>query len=311
MDLRSWACANRIQIIATLGATVWRELDTVALREAADCDFFSRNSSRGKSRDCRTSGFTLGRRTNGPSRASMTGCPSPIDRGVGTATWRNGGRYHCHGPPGGAGNLRRAGPAYRLSRRGPMITVIYAHPYTQHSRAGRALQAAISNLPSVQVRNLYQLYPDFHIQVQAEQQALLATRTIVFQHPLHWYHMPALLSLWCEKVLGYGWAYGHGSDGQPTQALAGKRFLWVATAGGEESAYDAGGYNRFPMSQIATPIQQTALFCGMQWLPPYTVYHAGKISEDELLLAAEGYRLRLIDELVLLRHFSFDALLSF
>lgn len=179
-----------------------------------------------------------------------------------------------------------------------MITVIYAHPYPQHSRAGRALQQAIAGLPHVHTRNLYQLYPDFHIDVQAEQTALLASSTVVFQHPLQWYHMPALLSLWCEKVLSHGWAYGHQSDGQVAQALAGKRFVWAATAGGDEAAYSESGYNHFSMRQIATPIEQLARFCGMQWQAPCTVYHAGKLSDEELLMAAEGYRLRLIEELV-------------
>ena len=179
-----------------------------------------------------------------------------------------------------------------------MITVIYAHPYPMHSRAGRALEAAIENLPSVHVRNLYQRYPDFHIKVKAEQEALQRSSTIVFQHPLYWYHMPALLSLWCEKVLSYGWAYGQQPDGQAAHALKGKRLLWVATTGGEESAYQHNGYNHFSMSQISTPIQQTALFCGMQWQPPYIVHRAGKISDEELLVASEGYRLRLIDELL-------------
>lgn len=180
-----------------------------------------------------------------------------------------------------------------------MITVIYAHPYPQHSRAGKAMQAAIAGLPQVQVRSLYELYPDFHIDVRAEQAVLQETRTLVFQHPLHWYHMPALLSLWCEKVLSHGWAYGHAADGKATRALAGRRFLWAATAGGDAAAYSEQGYNHFPMSQIATPIEQLARFCGMHWQPPCTVYHAGKISEDELLIAAEGYRMRLIEELVL------------
>lgn len=179
-----------------------------------------------------------------------------------------------------------------------MITVIYAHPYPQHSRAGRALQNGLEGLPHIQVRNLYQLYPDFHIDTQAEQLALQASSTLVFQHPLQWYHMPALLSLWCEKVLAHGWAYGHRPDGQAAQALVGKRFLWATTAGGDEAAYSQAGYNHYPMAQIATPIEQLARFCGMHWLTPYTVYHAGKLGEDELLMAGEGYRLRLIEELV-------------
>ncbi|MDN3545295.1 MAG: NAD(P)H-dependent oxidoreductase [Roseateles asaccharophilus] len=179
-----------------------------------------------------------------------------------------------------------------------MITVLYAHPYPRHSRAGRELQRGIQGLPQVQTRNLYELYPDFHIDVEAEQQALLRSGTIVLQHPLYWYHMPALLSLWCEKVLTHGWAYGHAADGSSARALAGKRLLWVATTGGDRGAYSEAGYNHYPMERIATPIQQLARFCGMEWLPPYTVYHAGALSDEALLLAAQGYRTRLLEELV-------------
>lgn len=178
-----------------------------------------------------------------------------------------------------------------------MITLIYAHPYPKHSRTGKALLSAVHGLSGVHVRSLYDLYPDFHIDAKAEQAHLLKSHTIVLQHPLYWYHTPALLSLWFEKVLAYGWAYGHDSDGASTEALKGKRLLWAATAGGEESAYCEAGYNHFPMHQIATPLHQTTLFCGMEWLPPYTVFGARKLDDSQLLQAAEGYRDRLVSEL--------------
>ena len=178
-----------------------------------------------------------------------------------------------------------------------MITLIYAHPYPKHSRTGKALLHAAHGLPGVHVRNLYDLYPDFHLDAKEEQAHLHKAHTIVLQHPLYWYHTPALLSLWFEKVLAYGWAYGHDSQGAITEALKGKRLLWAATAGGEEDAYQAAGYNHFPISQIATPIQQTALFCGMEWLPPHTVFGARKLDDAELLQAAEGYRDRLVAEI--------------
>ena len=177
-----------------------------------------------------------------------------------------------------------------------MITLIHAHPYPRHSRAGKALLHAVQGLAGVHVRHLYELYPDFHIDVKSEQAQLSRSHTIVLQHPLYWYHTPALMSLWFEKVLAYGWAYGHDKDGQAAHALHGKRLLWAATAGGERTAYAEGGYNHFPMERIATPIQQTALFCGMEWLEPYTVYHAGSLSDAALLQAAEGYRDRLVAE---------------
>jgi glutathione-regulated potassium-efflux system ancillary protein KefF len=178
-----------------------------------------------------------------------------------------------------------------------MITLIYAHPYPKRSLAGKALLNAVHGLPGLHIRNLYELYPDFHINAKVEQAQLRKSHTLVLQHPLQWYHTPALLSLWFEKVLAYGWAYGHDETGKPAEVLKGKRLLWATTVGGDEAAYTEHGYNHFPISQIATPIQQTALFCGMQWLAPQIVYGARKLDESGLLQAAEAYRDRLVSEI--------------
>ncbi len=171
-----------------------------------------------------------------------------------------------------------------------MILVVHAHPYPHHSRAGKALLTAVRDLPGVAVRDLYQLYPDFYIDVTAEKDALLAARTIVWQHPLYWYHAPALMVLWFEKVLELDWAYG------ARHALAGKRVLWVTTTGGPEEAY-ARNPSRPSLAQLAAPLKQTAAFCQMEWLPPVAVHQAGKLTDDQLLSAAEGYRDRLVAEL--------------
>ena len=52
--------------------------------------------------------------------------------------------------------------------------VLYAHPYPDRSRANRALVASLDGLADVQVRSLYDLYPDFTIDVAAEQARLAA-----------------------------------------------------------------------------------------------------------------------------------------
>ena len=176
-----------------------------------------------------------------------------------------------------------------------MILVVHAHPYPQHSRAGKALLAAVRGLPDVAVRDLYELYPDFYVDVAAEQAALAAAKTIVWQHPLYWYHAPALMVLWLEKVLTLDWAYG------ARHALAGKRLLWVTTTGGPEEAY-ARNPNRPTLAQLAAPLKQTVDFCEMRWLPPLAVHRAGALTDDQLLTAAEGYRDRLVAELHHLAH---------
>ncbi len=177
-----------------------------------------------------------------------------------------------------------------------MITIIYAHPYPSHSRSNRALREAVESLPDVNIRSLYDLYPDFHINVSEEQEALSNAHTIVLQHPMHWYHTPALMSLWFEKVLAYGWAYGDGG-----RALAGKRLMWATTTGGDAAAYATTGYNNFPIEQIGTPIQQTAFFCGMEWLPPFVTHDAGSLDDAQLLIQSEAYRDRLVEELTHLK----------
>ncbi len=144
-----------------------------------------------------------------------------------------------------------------------MISLIHVHPHPGRSRANRALLAGVADLPGVEVRDLYSLYPDFSIDVAVEQQALLASKAIVVQHPVYWYAAPALLKLWIDEVLAYGWAYGEGGG-----RLRGMPFLWAATAGGGEGDYRPGGSHDRAFEHYAWPMLQTARYCGMQWQQP-------------------------------------------
>jgi glutathione-regulated potassium-efflux system ancillary protein KefF len=170
-----------------------------------------------------------------------------------------------------------------------MVLVLQAHPYPDRSRANRALSKAIEGLDGLEIRSLYDLYPDFAIDAEAEQAALLRASTIVWQHPLYWYTAPALLKLWFEKVLAHGWAYGAGG----TQ-LHGKQCLWVVTTGADAQAYSESGMHRYPFREFVPVMQQTAQFCGMRWLEPIVVQGAHKISTQELEAFAEGYRARML-----------------
>jgi glutathione-regulated potassium-efflux system ancillary protein KefF len=169
------------------------------------------------------------------------------------------------------------------------IALVYAHPYPNHSRVGRRLLAAVHRLDGLEVRSLYARYPDFAIDVAAEQRALLAAELIVWQHPTYWYGVPSLLALWFEKVLARGWAYGQGGV-----ALRDKTCLWVVTTGGDADAYRAGGMHGRPFSEFVAPIEQTARFCGMHWAPPLIMHGAHHLSENELDAHCRAYRERLL-----------------
>lgn len=147
---------------------------------------------------------------------------------------------------------------------------------------------AVRALSGVSVRELYGLYPDFAIDVEAEQAALLEADTIVWQCPFYWYGAPALLNLWFEKVLAHGWAYGSGGT-----ALLGKRVLWVTTTGAPLSAYAPGEMHGQPFEAFVPAMEQTARFCGMEWEEPLVVHAAHRISSAELSERATRYRARL------------------
>jgi glutathione-regulated potassium-efflux system ancillary protein KefF len=169
-----------------------------------------------------------------------------------------------------------------------MVVVIFAHPYPDRSRANQKLVQAISGLPDVQVRSLYELYPEFDIDVDAEQHALKKSKIVVWQHPMYWYSVPGMLKHWFDKVLARGWAYGDGGT-----ALHGKRCQWVVTTGGDDSAFQPEGMHAHPFDEFVPHVSQTARFCGMHWEPPIVLQGAHRVPESALEEAGRLYRDRL------------------
>lgn len=169
------------------------------------------------------------------------------------------------------------------------IVVLCAHPRMEHSRVNRALMDAAARAgPAVSVRDVYALYPDYLIDVDAEQAALQAADLIVWQHPLHWYGMPALMKLWLDEVFAFGWAYGPGG-----RALAGKD-LWLAVStGGAAEAYRPEGHNRHVFDDFLPPYAQTAALAGMRFLPPLVLHGAHRLGDDALADHARVYAGRL------------------
>jgi glutathione-regulated potassium-efflux system ancillary protein KefF len=176
-----------------------------------------------------------------------------------------------------------------------MILIITAHPYPQRSRACKAMLKTVSALPDVEIRALYDLYPDFDIDVQAEQAALMRADIVVWLHPIYWYSVPAMLKHYFDVVLTHGWAYGE-AHGVAGRALVNKKCLWVTTTGGAESSYTAGGAHQMPFDAFEAPVRQTALFCGMAWLKPLTLHGAHIVNDEETQAVANEFRARLLQE---------------
>jgi len=159
----------------------------------------------------------------------------------------------------------------------PRVLILFAHPRYEQSRAQRVLVEAVSDLPSVTFRDLYELYPDFNVDLAQEKELLLQHDIIVWQHPFYWYSAPPLLKQWIDMVLEFGWAYGPGGT-----MLKGKWVCNVISSGGAQEAYQEGGRNRFSIREYLRPFEQTAHLCGMQFLPPFLVHGTHKLGDVEL-----------------------------
>jgi glutathione-regulated potassium-efflux system ancillary protein KefF len=182
----------------------------------------------------------------------------------------------------------RGMPTTTIPGSAPRVYLLAAHPHWRDSRVNRRLLQAARDLPGVDTNDLYESYPDYAIDVQAEQARLAKADLLVLLHPIQWYSMPALQKLWFDEVLTYGWAYGNGG-----RALEGKDCWLVATTGGPESSYHPQRYNRYFFDAFLPPYEQTATLCGMRFLPPLVFHGARSAPMSELEAHVEVFKNRL------------------
>ena len=123
--------------------------------------------------------------------------------------------------------------------------------------------------------------------VAAEQQKLLWADVVIFQFPLWWFSMPAILKGWVERVYAYGFGYGvgehsdrHWGDRYGEGTLAGKRAMLLVTTGGWEPHYSARGVNG-PIDDLLFPINHGILhYPGFTVLPPFVAYQVDKLDAE-------------------------------
>lgn len=155
--------------------------------------------------------------------------------------------------------------------------ILFTHPRLEKSRVNAALLRSVLPVPGVTLRDLYEEYPDFAIDVKREQELLLAHDIIVWHHPFFWYSAPPLLKAWIDTVLEVGWAYGPGGT-----ALTGKIVFNALTSGGPREAYAQEGRNRFTVREFLAPFEQTVRLCHMQYLPPFLVQGTHRLSPEAI-----------------------------
>ena len=169
--------------------------------------------------------------------------------------------------------------------RSSRILILFAHPALHKSLVNRHLIAVADKVAGVTVRHLYELYPDYLIDVKVEQDLLEAHDIIILHHPFYWYAAPSLVKEWLDLVLEHGWAYGQGGT-----ALKGKYLLQAVTCGGSVEVYCSSGRNLHTVRDFLLPFEQSARLCGMTYLAPFIVHGTGNLkSAAEVAPHASDY----------------------
>ncbi|VFS20001.1 General stress protein 14 [Serratia liquefaciens] len=112
--------------------------------------------------------------------------------------------------------------------------------------------------------------------IAAEQEKLLWADTVIFQFPLWWFSMPAIMKGWIDRVYAWGFAYGvgehsdrHWGDRYGEGTFVGKRAMLIVTAGGWAEHYSPRGSNG-PSTTSCSPFSTVccstpALRCFRRW----------------------------------------------
>ncbi|MFZ5748792.1 MAG: NAD(P)H-dependent oxidoreductase [Pseudomonadota bacterium] len=116
---------------------------------------------------------------------------------------------------------------------------------------------------------------------------------IVFQFPIWWLGMPAILKGWIDRVFAVGVAYG-GGRWFDRGRLAGKRAQLSLTTGGGAAPYSADGVYG-PIEPILFPITHGILgFVGFDVLEPHVVYGPQRMTDAERAAALDEWRARVL-----------------
>lgn len=160
--------------------------------------------------------------------------------------------------------------------------VLLFHPDFKTSKVNQKMYDTINGMKDVTVRNMYELYPNFKIDVKKEQKYMEDADRIILQFPIRWYSSPALLKQWEDDIFEAGWAYMGG------HALDDKEFTVAVSFG--TGGYEHGGYSHYTPHEILRPFQATAYRIGMKFMKPFVLTNVMRMKEEELNNQISQYR---------------------
>ena len=132
----------------------------------------------------------------------------------------------------------------------------------------------------------------FATDIEREIARLEACDLMIWQFPLWWFGVPAILKGWVDRVFVMGRVYG-GPKVYAGGLKAGAKAVLSLTTGGPAGAYVPGGFNGDLMG-VLRPIHRGMLqFVGFDVLAPQVVYGPARMAPEDRMAALDAWAARL------------------
>ncbi|MBW8362625.1 MAG: NAD(P)H-dependent oxidoreductase [Kaistella sp.] len=156
--------------------------------------------------------------------------------------------------------------------------VIFAHPYLEYSSSNVELIKFYEKKQHFTFRDLYEEYPDFHIQAFRERKRLAEYERIIFHFPLIWFGVPPLLKLWIDEVFDIKWL----SD-EERNPMKNKEAFILITAGGKEESFAKDGTYGKTIEEMLTGFLLSLKITGMNVNEVMKVFEADTLTKKDMI----------------------------
>lgn len=135
-----------------------------------------------------------------------------------------------------------------------------------------------------------QLSPD----IQAEIEKLKWCDLLIFNFPMYWFSVPAILKGWIDRVFVSGFCYG-GKRFYDQGGLKGKKGLLAFTLGGREHMFGEDKIHGEMQTMLRPILRGSMAYVGLTVLPPFIGWHVPYISNEDRQTLLKEYREYLIN----------------
>jgi len=175
-----------------------------------------------------------------------------------------------------------------------IVSDLYAMKFNPVSDRGNFVTVRDSTYLRQQQEEIYAAENNgFASDIQREMDKLFWCDALIFQFPLWWFGLPAILKGWVDRVFAMRRIYGGGMY-YDRGVFAGKRAMCSVTVGGQATMYSEYGLNG-PIPTILFPINHGILyFTGFTVIEPFIVHAPARLTHEERKEQLASYQQRVL-----------------